>query len=80
MKNSFLIAGIAALALIACDKKETVDTTNSADSMAVVATDSASMVADSAVEVIDSAAAVTVDAAADAAQPFRHAGNPVSGD
>ncbi len=50
MKKSLFVAAIAAVALVACKKTETVDTA-AADSTAV----------DSAVAVVDSAAAAGVD-------------------
>ena len=59
MKKSLFVAAIAALALVACKKTETVETANAADSAAVTV--------DSAAAVVDSAASVTVDAAKDAA-------------
>ena len=57
MKKSLFVAGIAALALVACKKTETVENVNAADSAALAATDSAAVVADSAAAVVDSAAA-----------------------
>ena len=52
MKKSLFVAGIAALALVACKKTETVETANAADSAAVTA----------------EAGAATVEAAGDAAK------------
>ena len=63
MKKSLFVAGIAALALVACKKTETVETANAVDSAAVTV-DSAATVVDSAAAVVDSAAAVTAEAGA----------------
>ena len=63
MKKSLFVAGIAALALVACKKTETVETANATDSAAAVTVDSAAAVVDSAAAVVDSAATVTADAA-----------------
>ena len=48
MKKSLFVAGIAALALVACKKTETVETANATDSAAAVTVDSAATVVDSA--------------------------------
>ena len=61
MKKSLFVAAIAALAVVACKKSETVETP-AADSAAAVV-DSAAATVDSAAAVVDSAAA-TVDSAA----------------
>ena len=57
MKKSFFAVAIAALALVACKKTETVESANAADSAASATVDSAANVADSAAAVVDSAAA-----------------------
>ena len=59
MKKSLFVAGIAALALVACKKTETTDATAPVDSAAATV--------DSAAATVDSAAA-TVDSAATAAK------------
>ncbi len=64
MKKSLFVAGIAALALVACKKTETVETDATMDSAAMEVVDSAAIIADSAAIVADSAAAVAEDAAA----------------
>ena len=66
MKKSLFVAAIAALAVVACKKSETVETP-AADSAAAVV-DSAAAVVDSAAVVVDSAAAVATDAAATATE------------
>ena len=53
MKKSFFVAGIAALALVACNKTETVETANATDSLEVAA--------DSTINVIDSTETAAVD-------------------
>ena len=58
MKKSLFVAGIAALALVACKKTETVSTDATVDSAAAVV--------DSAAAVADSAATVATEAAAEA--------------
>ncbi|MGA9211625.1 hypothetical protein [Kaistella sp.] len=63
MKKSLFVAAIAALALVACNKTENVETANATDSAAAVV-DSAATVVDSAAAVVDSAATATTDAAA----------------
>ena len=63
MKKSLFVAGIAALALVACNKTETVETANATDSLEVVA--------DSTINVIDSTETAVIDSAeanADAAK------------
>ena len=62
MKKSLFVAAIAALAVVACKKSETVETP-AADSAAAVV-DSAAATVDSAAAVVDSAAAVVDSAAA----------------
>ena len=61
MKKSLFVAAIAALAVVACKKSETVETP-SADSAAAVV-DSAAATVDSAAAVVDSAAAKVEEAA-----------------
>ncbi|ACU08481.1 hypothetical protein FIC_02039 [Flavobacteriaceae bacterium 3519-10] len=53
MKKSFFVAGIAALALVACKKTETVETANATDSLEVAA--------DSTINVIDSTETAAID-------------------
>ena len=53
MKKSLFVAGIAALALVACKKTETVETANATDSLEVVA--------DSTIEAIDSTETAAID-------------------
>ncbi len=60
MKKSLFVAAFATLALVACKKTETVDTTG-ADST-VVEMDSAAIITDTAVVVADSAAVVAPEA------------------
>ena len=62
MKKSLFVAAIAALAVVACKKSETVETP-AADSAAAVV-DSAAATVDSAAATVDSAAAVVDSAAA----------------
>ncbi|MGC4128067.1 MAG: hypothetical protein QM564_00595, partial [Bergeyella sp.] len=57
MKKSLFVAAVAALALVACKKGETVEAAEAVDSTAAVV-DSAAAVVDSAAAVVDSAAAV----------------------
>ena len=56
MKKSLFVAGIAALALVACKKTETVETANATDSAAAVTVDSAAAVVDSAATKVEEAA------------------------
>ena len=62
MKKSLFVAAIAALAVVACKKSETVETP-AADSAAAVV-DSAAATVDSAAATVDSAAAKVDSAAA----------------
>ena len=63
MKKSLFVAAVAALALVACNKKETTVTAETVDSAATAMVDSAAVTVDSAAATVDSAAA-TVDSAA----------------
>ena len=62
MKKSLFVAGVAALALVACKKTETVDAAATTDSTEVLV-DSTAIVADSAATVAEDAAEVATDAA-----------------
>ncbi len=62
MKKSLFVAGIAALALVACKKTETVDTT-AADSMEVEVMDSSAIIVDDSAAIVTDSATIVADSA-----------------
>ena len=56
MKKSLFVAAVAALALVACKKGETVESAEAVDSVATATADSAAAVVDSAATKVEEAA------------------------
>lgn len=62
MKKSLFAAAIAAIALVACNKKDAVETANAVDSTATAIADTTAAKVDSAAAKVDSVAAEVKDA------------------
>ena len=65
MKKSLFVAGIAALALVACKKTETVETANATDSAAAVTAEAGAATVEAAGDAAKAAGEAATDAAAE---------------